>query len=65
MLAREGRTERRLLQTIVENATWKCGVLQMKLFEPFGILRHSDHESSRNEKDGAASAGPEQASGEG
>ncbi len=30
----EGSTERRLLQTLVENATWKCGVLQTKLFEP-------------------------------
>jgi hypothetical protein len=51
MVAREGSTERRLLQTVVDNATWKCGVLQTKLFEPFEILRHSNHESSRNEKD--------------
>lgn len=28
-----GGTERRLLQTVVENATWKCDVLQTKLFE--------------------------------
>ena len=54
MLATGGSTERRLLQTVVENATWKCGVLQTKLFEPFEpfeILRHSNHESSRNEKE--------------
>jgi hypothetical protein len=41
MLATEGSTKRRLLQTVVENATWKCGVLQTELFEPFEILRHS------------------------
>jgi hypothetical protein len=46
-----GSTERGLLQTVVENATWKCGVLQTKLFEPFEILRHLNHESSRNEKE--------------
>ena len=40
MLATEGSTERRLLQTIAENATWKCGV--------FCAIRN--HESSRNEK---------------
>ena len=51
-----GGTERRLLQTVVENATWKCGVLQTKLFEPFEILRHSNHESSRNEKENDISA---------
>ena len=46
-----GNTERRLLQTVVENATWKCGVLQTKLFEPFEILRHLNHESPGNEKE--------------
>ena len=51
MLATVGNTERRSLQTVVENATWKCGVLQTKLFEPFEILRHSNHESPRNEKE--------------
>ena len=44
-------TERRLPQTFAENATWKCGVLQTKLFEPFEILRHLNHESSGNEKE--------------
>jgi hypothetical protein len=51
MVATEGSTELRLLQTVVENATWKCRVLQTRLFEPFEILRHSNHESSRNEKE--------------
>ena len=51
MLATEGSTECRLLQTVVENATWKCRVLRTKLFEPFEILRHSNHESSGNEKE--------------
>ena len=51
MLATVGSTERRLLQPVVENATWKCGVLQTRLFEPFEILRHSSHEGSRNEEE--------------
>jgi hypothetical protein len=50
MLATGGSTERGLLQTVVENATWKCGVLQTKLFE-LEILRHLNHESSGNEKE--------------
>ena len=46
-----GGTERGLLKTGVENAAWKCGVLQTKLFEPFEILRHLNHKSSGNEKE--------------
>jgi hypothetical protein len=40
MLATEGSNKRRLLQTVVENATWKCGLLQTKLFGPFEMPRH-------------------------
>jgi len=42
---------RRLLQTMVEKAAWKDGVLQMALLEPFEILRHSNQESYRNERE--------------
>jgi site-specific DNA recombinase len=38
---------RRLLQTVVEKAAWKDARLQTNLFEPFEILRHSNHESYR------------------
>jgi hypothetical protein len=31
-----------LLKTVVEKASWKDGVLQAALFEPFEILRHSN-----------------------
>src|SRR5262245_28250364 len=43
--------QRRLLQTVVEEATWKDGTLQTALFEPFEILRHSNQENSRTEKE--------------
>jgi len=36
--------QRRLLQTVVGKASWKDGTLQMALFEPFEILRHSNRE---------------------
>jgi DNA invertase Pin-like site-specific DNA recombinase len=47
--------QRRLLRTVVEKATWKGGVLQTALFEPFEILRHSNRESYRKEKEEAGS----------
>jgi hypothetical protein len=40
-----------LLQTVVKMASWKDGILQRCLFEPFEILRHSNWESSRKEKE--------------
>lgn len=43
--------QRRLLQTVVEKAAWKNGALQTALFEPFEILRHSNQESYRKEKE--------------
>jgi site-specific DNA recombinase len=47
--------QRRLLQTVVEKAAWKDGVLQTTLFEPFEILRHSNRESYRKENEIAGS----------
>jgi hypothetical protein len=47
--------QRRLLKTVVEKAAWKDGTLQTALFEPFEILRHSNQESCRKEKEKAAS----------
>ncbi len=45
--------QRRLLQTVVKKAAWKGGTLQTALFEPFEILRHSNQESYRKEKEKA------------
>ena len=47
--------QRRLLKTVVEKAAWKDGTLQTALFEPFEILRHSNQESCRKEKEKAGS----------
>jgi hypothetical protein len=43
--------QRRLLQVLIERAAWKDGALHTKLFEPFEILRHSNQESIRKEKE--------------
>jgi site-specific DNA recombinase len=48
--------QRRLLQTVVERASWKDGTLQTALFEPFEILRHSNYESYRKEKETVGSS---------
>jgi hypothetical protein len=40
-LQQPGAEQRRLLQTVVEKASWRDGTLQTSLFEPFEILRHS------------------------
>ena len=42
--------QRRLLGPIVAKASWKGGTLQAALFESFEILRHSNQESYRKEK---------------
>jgi hypothetical protein len=47
--------QRRLLQTVVKKAAWKAGALQTALFEPFEILRHSNQESYRKDKEKAGS----------
>jgi hypothetical protein len=40
---------------VVKKAAWKDGSLQTALFEPFEILRHSNRESYRKEKENAGS----------
>ena len=47
--------QRRLLQVVVEKAAWQGGRLRTTLFEPFEILRHSNQESYRKEKEIAGS----------
>ncbi|MGD1094607.1 MAG: recombinase family protein [Bryobacteraceae bacterium] len=47
--------QRRLLQTVLEEAAWKDGALRTTLFEPFEILRHSNQESYRKEKQNCGS----------
>ncbi|MGD1096109.1 MAG: recombinase family protein [Bryobacteraceae bacterium] len=47
--------QRRLLQVVVEKAAWQNGALGTTLFEPFEILRHSNQESSRKEKENCGS----------
>ena len=47
--------QRRLLQVVVEKAAWQDGALQTALFEPFEILRHSNQESYRKEKENGGS----------
>ena len=43
--------QRRFLGAVVEKATWKGGELRTTLFEPFDVLRHSNSESRRKEKE--------------
>ncbi len=50
-----GVEQRRLLQVVVEKSTWQGGELRTTLFEPFEILRHSNQESSRKEKENGGS----------
>jgi site-specific DNA recombinase len=47
--------QRRLLQVVVEKATWQHRTLQTTLLEPFEVLRHSNRESCRKEKENAGS----------
>ena len=43
--------QRRLLQAVVEKTAWQDGELRTTLFEPFEILRHSNQEGYRKEKE--------------
>jgi len=43
--------QRRLLRGLIKDATWQDGILRTALFEPFEILRHSNQESYRKEKE--------------
>ena len=54
-LAQPASEQRRFLQTVVEKAAWQDSALRTTLFEPFEILRHSNQESNRKEKEIAGS----------
>ena len=54
-LAQPSSEQRRFLQTVVEKAAWQDSALRTTLFEPFEILRHSNRESNRKEKEIAGS----------
>ena len=43
--------QRRLLQVVVEKSTWQDATLRTALFEPFEILRRSNRETYRKEKE--------------
>ena len=47
--------QRRLLRGLIEEAVWQNGTLRTTLFEPFEILRRSNQESCRKEKEIAGS----------
>ena len=47
--------QRRFLGVVIEKATWQNGMLRTTLFEPFEILRHSNSESTRKEKEKSGS----------
>jgi hypothetical protein len=47
--------QRRFLQVVVEKAAWQDGELRASLFEPFEMLRHSNQESYRKEKENGGS----------
>ena len=44
-----------LLQVVVQESVWQDGGLRTTLFEPFEILRHSNRESLRKEKENGGS----------
>ena len=54
-LQQSASEQRRLLQVVVEKAAWQDGALRTNLFEPFEILRHSNQESYRKEKENGGS----------
>ncbi|HTU47333.1 MAG TPA: recombinase family protein [Bryobacteraceae bacterium] len=47
--------QRRLLQIVLDKATWRAGTLQTTLLEPFHSLRHSNRESYTKEKENPGS----------
>jgi site-specific DNA recombinase len=47
--------QRRFLRVVFEKAVWRDGALRATLFEPFEILRHSNQESCRKEKENRGS----------
>lgn len=47
--------QRRLFEVVIKQATWQNGELRAMLFEPFEIMRHSNHESNRKQREIAGS----------
>lgn len=47
--------QRRMLQVVIKNAAWKKGELRTTLFEPFEIMRHSNRENYRKERESSGS----------
>jgi site-specific DNA recombinase len=54
-LQQSAAEQRRLLQVVVEKAAWQDGQLRTTLFEPFEVLRRSNQESYRKEREKAGS----------
>jgi hypothetical protein len=47
--------QRRLLNVVIQDASWKDRALRTTLFEPFEIMRYSNRESRRKENENAGS----------
>ncbi len=54
-LQQSAAEQRRLLRVVFEKAVWQDGALRTTLFEPFEILRHSNRESYRKQKEAGGS----------
>ena len=52
-----GHERRRLLRTLVKNASWQAGELRLQFEEPFEILRSSNRASSRKEMQNGMATG--------
>jgi site-specific DNA recombinase len=50
-LQQPANEQRRLLRTLIKDVDWKDGALRATLLEPFDVLRHSNSESLRKEKE--------------
>lgn len=50
LMQQSAEQQRWLLRVLIKNASWQDGILRTSLFEPFEILRHSNRESDRKEK---------------
>lgn len=54
-LQQPAEEQRRLLQVVIQKASWQNAALRTTLFEPFEILRHSNQESHRKDKEKSGS----------
>ena len=52
-LQQAAANQRRLLQVVIKNASWREGELRTTMFEPIEILRHSNQESYRKGRQSA------------